>query len=74
MKKEKCTHIKIPLYDEESKRQAAFLNALISNGENKYYVNLTWLAVTTVAAGKFYRETCEKCNGLSSSSEDQKEG
>lgn len=73
MKKEKCTHVKIPLYDREHQDHANFLNALITSGEVKYYSNLTRLAVLFTNEGKFYRETCEKCDGLSSFSKDQRE-
>jgi hypothetical protein len=63
-KKQKCVHIKIPVYDAEHQRHANLLNALITNGEVNYYSNLTRLAVATTNAGSFYRETCEKCDGI----------
>jgi hypothetical protein len=61
-KKQKCVHIRVPLYDQENQRHANLLNALISGGEIGYYGTLTRLAVMTVESGKFYRETCEKCD------------
>lgn len=63
-KKQKCVHIKIPIYDEEHQRHVNLLNALISTGEIGYYGTLTRLAVSAALAGSFYRETCEKCNGV----------
>jgi hypothetical protein len=70
MKKEKCTHIKIPLYDREHQDHADFLIKMISAGEISYYPTLTRLAVSFANAGKFYRETCEKCHGLCTAQED----
>lgn len=74
MQKQKCIHIKIPQYDPEHQRHANLLNALISGGEIGYYGTLTRLAVTTVAAGSFYRETCEICHDHNHTQGSKKEG
>lgn len=63
-KKEKCKHPKIPAYELEEQEAANALIEQINRGDVCAYAQLCLLAVTAVRDGRFYRETCEKCNGL----------
>jgi len=72
-KKEKCKHPKIPSYELEEQEAANTLIDQINRGDVVAYGSLCRLAVSVVRDGRFYRETCEKCHGLSSSTENSEE-
>lgn len=69
--KAKCHHPKKPDYTPEEQEAVNFLNSRIDSGDPSAYADLTKLAVTIVNEGRFYRETCENCHGISTSESNQ---
>lgn len=65
--KAKCHHPKVPDYTPEEQEAVNYLNQRIDNGDTTAYPKLVKLAVTVVNEGRFYRETCGNCNGISTS-------